>query len=182
MFSDLNDPTSRHPKCRALPVRPTPDIQFRCHDTNGEGKIKDFSVLWSFMWSKPLYAAFSNREKSANTDVTRICGVFGLTLSRIPPRHSQTRRDTNFMPDKIRRPLSAHLLYQLFPPLQEGNFLGGPCPSRFVSSPSDYSPRAAFRASTRSVFSPRLRPDPHGPCGRRPPAGGRWACTDPGPG
>ena len=24
--------------------------------------------------------------------------------------------------------------------------------------------------------SPRTRPDPRGPCGRRPPAGGRWAC------
>ena len=30
--------------------------------------------------------------------------------------------------------------------------------------------------------SPRRHPDPHGPCDHRPPASGRWASADPGPG
>ena len=36
-------------------------------------------------------------------------------------------------------------------------------------------------AHPRGRSSPRPRPDPRAPCGRKPPACGKWACADPAP-
>jgi len=48
------------------------------------------------MWSKPLLYRFRQPGEIQQTQVLQGFAAFRLTLSRIPPRHSQTRRDTNF--------------------------------------------------------------------------------------
>ena len=48
------------------------------------------------MWSKPLLCRFQQPGKVPQTQVLQDFAAFFLASSRIPPRHSQTRRDTNF--------------------------------------------------------------------------------------
>ena len=48
------------------------------------------------MWSKPLLCRFQQPGKAPQTQVLQGFPAFRLTLSRIQPRHSQTRPDTNF--------------------------------------------------------------------------------------
>ena len=48
------------------------------------------------MWSNPLLYRFQQSKKIPQTQVSQGFAAFHLALSRIPPRHSQTRRDTNF--------------------------------------------------------------------------------------
>ena len=85
----------RHPKCRALPVELHPDIQF-LPLYHGGGENQRFSCLWSFMWSKPLLCRFRQSGEIPQTQVSQGFAAFRLAPFRIPPRHSQTRRDTNF--------------------------------------------------------------------------------------
>ena len=85
----------RHPKCRALPVEPHPDIQF-LPLYHGREENQRFLCLWSFLWSKPLLCCFRQSGKILQTQVSQGFAAFRLTLSRIQPRHSQTRRDTSF--------------------------------------------------------------------------------------
>ena len=58
-------------------------------------KIK-FFCLWSFMWSKPISYRFRQSGKIRQTQVLQGFAAFHNAPSRIPPRHSQTRRDTSF--------------------------------------------------------------------------------------
>ena len=85
----------RHPKCRALPVELHPDIQF-LPLYHGGGENQRFFCLWSFLWSKPLLCCFRQPGEIQQTQVLQGFAAFRLALFRIPPRHSQTRRDTNF--------------------------------------------------------------------------------------
>ena len=85
----------RHPKCRALPVEPHPVIHFSVIIPRRGRKSKIF-CLWSFMWSKPILYRFRQSWKVPQTQVLQGFAAFRLALFRIPPRHSQTRRDTNF--------------------------------------------------------------------------------------
>ena len=85
----------RHPKCRALPVEPHPDIQF-LPLYHGGGENQRFFCLWSFLWSKPLLCRFRQPGEIQQTQVSQGFAAYRLTLSRIQPRHAQTRRDTNF--------------------------------------------------------------------------------------
>ena len=48
------------------------------------------------MWSKPLLCRFRHSGEIQQTQVLQGFAAFCLALPRIPPRHSQTRRDTNF--------------------------------------------------------------------------------------
>ena len=48
------------------------------------------------MWSKPILYRFQQPGKIPLSPVPQGFAAFRLTLSRIQPRHSQTRRDTNF--------------------------------------------------------------------------------------
>ena len=48
------------------------------------------------MWSKPLLCRFRQSGEIPQTQVSQGFAAFRLAPSRIPPRHSQTRRDTNF--------------------------------------------------------------------------------------
>ena len=47
------------------------------------------------MWSKPLLCRFRRPEKNQQTQVSQGFAAFRLALSRIPPRHSQSKRATN---------------------------------------------------------------------------------------
>ena len=84
----------RHPKCRALPVEPHPDIQF-LPLYHGGGENQRFFCMWSFMWSKPLLCHFQQPEEIQQTQVPQGFAAFLLDPSRIQPRHSQSRRATN---------------------------------------------------------------------------------------
>ena len=100
----------RHPKCRALPVELHPDIQF-LPLYHGREENQRFFCLWSFLWSKPLLCRFQQLGEIQQTQVSQGFAAFHLTLSRIPPRHSQTTRATNcanpgysiFLHDTMRR-------------------------------------------------------------------------------
>ena len=83
------------PKPGAIPTSLYPDIQFLPLYHGGEENQR-FSCLWSNMWSKPLLCRFQQLGKIPQTQVSQGFAVFRLAPSRIPPRHSQTRRDTNF--------------------------------------------------------------------------------------
>ena len=48
------------------------------------------------MWSKPLLCRFQQPMRVPQTQVLQGFAAFCHDLTRIPPRHSQTRRDTNF--------------------------------------------------------------------------------------
>lgn len=84
----------RHPKCRALPVELHPDIQF-LPLYHGGGENQRFFCLWSFMWSKLLLCRFQQLGQNQQTPVLQGFAAFRLSLSRIPTRHSQSRRATN---------------------------------------------------------------------------------------
>ena len=84
----------RHPKCRALPVEPHPDIQF-LPLYHGREENQRFFCLWSFLWSKPLLCRFLQPGEIPQTQVSQGFATFRLILSRIQPRHSQTTRATN---------------------------------------------------------------------------------------
>ena len=72
-----------------------PGYSLFCHDTTANGKNKSFFCLWSFLWSKPLLCRFRQPGKIQQTQVSQGFAAFRLTLSRIPPRHSQSKRATN---------------------------------------------------------------------------------------
>ena len=72
-----------------------PGYSLFCHDTTASGKNKVFFCLWSFMWSKPILYRFRQSWKVPQTQALQGFEAFRLTLSRIQPRHSQSRRATN---------------------------------------------------------------------------------------
>ena len=85
----------RHPKCRALPVELHPDIQF-LPLYHGGGENQRFFCLWSFLWSKPLLCRLQQSGEIPQMQVSQGFAAFRLALPRIPPRHTQIKRDTNF--------------------------------------------------------------------------------------
>ena len=60
------------------------------------------------MWSKPLLYRFRQSRKILQTQVSQGFAAFHLAPSRIRPRHSQTRRDTNFA-------IPGYLLFSMIP-------------------------------------------------------------------
>ena len=57
---------------------------------HGGGENQRFFCLWSFMWSKPLLCRFQQPGEIPQTQASQGFAAFRLTLSRIPPRRSQT--------------------------------------------------------------------------------------------
>ena len=146
----------RHPKCRALPVEPHPDIHFSAMIPRRTVKIKFFlSVVIPVV--KAAFVPFSaTGGKPAIARAARLCGLLSKPrMDRVYALPNQARYQLRYTRIKIRRPLSGGVstIPAFSLPCKREIFLGGPCPSGFVSSPPDYSPRAAFRAFTRSVFS-----------------------------
>ena len=86
---------SYSPKPGAIPTSLYPDIQF-LPLYHGGRENQRFFCLWSFMWSNPLLCRFRQSWKIPQTQVSQGFAAFRLAPSRIPPRHSQTRRDTSF--------------------------------------------------------------------------------------
>lgn len=84
----------RGPKPRVLSAELHPDIQFLSLYHGGEENQR-FSCLWSFMWSKPLLCRFQQPGEIQQTQALQGFAAFRLTLSRIQPRHSQSKRATN---------------------------------------------------------------------------------------
>ena len=82
------------PKPGAIPTSLYPDIQFLPLYHGGE-KNQRFSCLWSNMWSKPLLCRFQQLGKIQQTQVSQGFAAFHFVSSRIPPRHSQSKRATN---------------------------------------------------------------------------------------
>ena len=145
----------RHPKCRALPVEPHPDIYFSAIIPRRRGKSKIFlSVVIPVV--KSAFMPLSTIVKSpANAGVTRLCGVLSCptpdTATALP---NQARYQLRYTRIKIRRPLPGGVsTIPAFSPACKGKI----CPAAFclggLSSLPDYSPSAAFSSSTRSVFS-----------------------------
>ena len=65
----------RHPKCRALPVEPHPDIHFSAMIPRRAVKIKFFLSVVIYV-VKAAFMAFSTiGGNPANTGVARLCGV-----------------------------------------------------------------------------------------------------------
>ena len=65
----------RHPKCRALPVEPHPDIHFSAMIPRRGVKIKIFLSVVIPVVKTAFVPVSATREKPANAGVTRLCGV-----------------------------------------------------------------------------------------------------------
>lgn len=72
-----------------------PGYSLFCHDTHGGGEKQRFFCLWSFMWSKPLLCHFQQPGEIQQTQASQGFAAFYHDLTRIPPRHSQSKRATN---------------------------------------------------------------------------------------
>ena len=72
------------------------------------GRKSKIFCLWSFMWSKAILCRFLQSGKIPQTQASQGFAAFRLTPSRIQPRHSQTRRDTNFA-------IPGYLLFSMIP-------------------------------------------------------------------
>ena len=82
------------PKPGAIPTSLYPDIQFLLLYHGGRENQR-FFCLWSFMWSKPLLYRFWRSGEIPQTQASQGFAAFRPASSRIPPRHSQSRRATN---------------------------------------------------------------------------------------
>ena len=171
----------RHPKCRALPVEPHPDIHFSAMIPRRAVKIKIFlSVVIPVVKADfiPLSAIV---ESPANAGVTRLCGVSPCpvpdTATALP---NQARHQLRYTRIKICRPHPGGIstIPAFFLACKGKICLGafcipGPFPPRRITAPAPPSGRPPDRSF------PRPRQGPPGPYGRRPPAYDRWAFADP---
>ena len=146
----------RHPKCRALPVEPHPDIQFSPL-YHGAGEKSKFFLSVVIPVVKAAFIPLSAiGENPVNAGVARLCGVLPCstpdTATALP---NQARYQLRYTRIKIRRPRSGGVstIPVFYPACKEKFILGTFAPSGPLSLPPVYRPRAAFRASTRSVFS-----------------------------
>ena len=65
----------RHPKCRALPVEPHPDIHFSAMIPRRGVKIKIFLSVVIYVVKATFMPFSAIRGNPANAGVTRLCGV-----------------------------------------------------------------------------------------------------------
>ena len=171
----------RHPKCRALPVEPHPDIHFSAMIPRRGVKIKFFlSVVIPVV--KTAFVPFSaTGGNPANAVAARLCGVSPHPIPDTATAHpKQARYQLRYTRIKIRRPLPGGVsTIPAFSSACKGKIcLGAFCvPEAFspcrITAPAPPSVRPPDRSF------PKPRPGPPGPYGRRPPAYGRWAFADP---
>ena len=127
-----------------------------CHYITVGEKIKDFSVCGHSCGQSCFCAVFSNREKPAIACVARLCGVsphpIPDTTTALP---NQARYQLRYTRIKICRPHPGGIstIPAFFLACKGKICLGAFCIPGPFPPPPDYSPSAAFRASTRSVFS-----------------------------
>lgn len=65
----------RHPKCRALPVEPHPDIHFSAMIPRRGVKIKIFLSVVIYVVKADFIPLSATGESPANAGVARLCGV-----------------------------------------------------------------------------------------------------------
>ena len=171
----------RHPKCRALPVEPHPDIHFSAMIPRRARKSKIFLSVVIYV-VKPTFVPLSaTGESPANAGVARLCGVLPHsipdTTTALP---NQARYQLRYTRIKIRRPLPGGVsTIPAFSPACKGKICPGvfyipeALPPCWITAPAPPSARPPDRSF------PKPRPGPPGPYGRRPPAYGRWAFADP---
>ena len=146
----------RHPKCRALPVEPHPDIHFSAIISRREEKSKFFLSVVIYV-VKATFVPFSAiGANPANTGVARLCSVLPCpTPDATTALPNQARYQLRYTRIKICRPHPGGIstIPAFFLACKGKICLGAFCIPGAFPPPPDYSPRAAFRASTRSVFS-----------------------------
>ena len=86
----IPDTTTALPNQARYQLRHTRIFNF-CHDTTAGKKIKDFSVCGHSCGQ----SRFQQPEKILPSPVLQGFPAFRLAPSRIPPRHSQTKRDAD---------------------------------------------------------------------------------------
>lgn len=171
----------RHPKCRALPVELHPDIHFSAMIPRRAEKIKFFLSVVIYV-VKTAFVPFSAiGGNPANAGVTRLCGILPCPVpdtATAPP--NQARYQLRYTRIKIRRPLPGGVsTIPAFSSACKGKICLG-----VFCVPEAFSPRRITAPAPPSARPPdrsfpKPRPGPPGPCGRRPPAYGRWAFADP---
>ena len=146
----------RHPKCRALPVEPHPVIHFSVIISRREEKSKIFLSVVIYV-VKAAFVLFSGiGGNPANAGVTRLSGVSPCpvpdTATALP---NQARYQLRYTRIKICRPHPGGIstIPAFFLACKGKICLGAFCIPGPFPPPPDYSPSAAFKASTRSVFS-----------------------------
>ena len=146
----------RHPKCRALPVEPHPVIHFSAIIPRRGRKSKIFLSVVIYVVKAAFMPLSATGRNPANTGVTRLCGVSPHpvpdTATALP---NQARYQLRYTRIKICRPHPGGIstIPAFFLACKGKIYLGAFCIPGAFPPPPDYSPRAAFRASTRSVFS-----------------------------
>ena len=127
-----------------------------CHYTTAGRKIKDFlSVVIPVV--KTAFVPFSaTGEKPAIACAARLCGLLSKPrMDRVYALPNQARYQLRYTRIKICRPHPGGIstIPAFFLACKGKICLGAFCIPGAFPPPPDYSPRAAFRASTRSVFS-----------------------------
>lgn len=134
----------RHPKCRALPVEPHPDIHFSAMIPWRVIKIKIFLSVVIYVVKADFIPLSATGESPANAGVARLCGVsphpIPDTATALPNVARYQLRHTRIGEGYAARSRTAYPYYIRFSPVLQGG-----------NQPF----RAAFRATTRSVASQR---------------------------
>ena len=147
---------SYSPKCRALPVEPHPDIHFFAIISRRGVKRKIFLSVVIYVVKADFIPLSAIVESPTNAGVTRLCGVSPHPIpdsaTALP---KQARYQLRYTRIKICRPHPGGIstIPAFFLACKGKICLGAFCIPGAFPPPPDYSPRAAFRASTRSVFS-----------------------------
>ena len=146
----------RHPKCRALPVELHPDIHFSAMIPWRVIKIKIFLSVVIYVVKGDFVPFSATGEKPDIARVARLCGVSPCPAPDTATAHpNQARYQLRYTRIKICRPLPGGIstIPAFFLACKGKICLGAFCIPGAFPPPPDYSPSAAFRASTRSVFS-----------------------------
>ena len=169
----LTRPGYRHgtPKYRALPVEPHPDIHFSAIISRRSRKSKIF-LSAPVPMGKLVFAPLSVVSRNpANADAARLSGGSSYPVPDTAAVLSSAALSIGLpLILRIRRPHAGGVsTIPVFSPACKGKM------ALRLTAPELPS------AHPRGRSSPRPRPDPRAPCGRKPPACGKWACADPAP-
>ena len=159
------------PKCRALPVEPHPDIHFSAIISRRSRKSKIF-LSAPVPMGKLVFAPLSVVSRNpANADAARLSGGSSYPVPDTAAVLSSAALSIGLpLILRIRRPHAGGVsTIPVFSPACKGKM------ALRLTAPELPS------AHPRGRSSPRPRPDPRAPCGRKPPACGKWACADPAP-
>ena len=162
---------SYSPKCRALPVEPHPDIHFSAIISRRSRKSKIF-LSAPVPMGKLVFAPLSVVSRNpANADAARLSGGSSYPVPDTAAVLSSAALSIGLpLILRIRRPHAGGVsTIPVFSPACKGKM------ALRLTAPELPS------AHPRGRSSPRPRPDPRAPCGRKPPACGKWACADPAP-